>query len=208
MSINATSDPAEDARILANVEALRKSRFRQWVLAVCFLLLLWVAGGFFTFLVANNQGTNIWPLMAGLALAILGFAIIARRLASCPQCHQYIGKISKPKFCPQCGEQLQVGAKKFTVTSQAEQDMIYARHASNKWKHRLALAFHFSNLASVALSFSVDHFSLSILLLINLPFLFMAMVALHTWWHCPACDKFLGELFHPRHCPGCAVQLK
>jgi hypothetical protein len=26
-------------------------------------------------------------------------------------------------------------------------------------------------------------------------------------WRCPACDKYLGKNFNPKHCPGCGVEL-
>ena len=26
-------------------------------------------------------------------------------------------------------------------------------------------------------------------------------------WRCPACDKYLGRNFHPRHCPSCGIAL-
>jgi hypothetical protein len=45
--------------------------------------------------------------------------------------------------------------------------------------------------------------SLTILFLV----LAVGLVVSFRNWRCPACSRYLGRSFNPRHCPSCGVQL-
>src|SRR5262245_52043618 len=108
-----------------------------------------------------------------------------------------------------CGQTPKGRSVEYTEGQKAEFRDRYAKR-----RRRQLIATAPMILLILALAFTEDREAGTILGLsevVVLSVFFMAFLALLGFslrnWRCPACDKYLGRAFNPRHCQNCGVAL-